>query len=394
MNKLKKTILLLLAVVISQSYAQVPQDAWVLGGGVSYPKLVNTTLSPSMINYGLYVSGQRDFTESTSLRALIRFFHLEGTNTLAGSTGDAKSTGVNSNIDLLYKLDPSAVVYPYFGMGVGVAAWMLDNPASPTTSNIGIGDIILDFQLNFLFGGTFEYDEDFKLNAEFGLHVLPIYSLDGDRTKNAGSTLIGGNYDSYATFEFGVLYYLDKGEASTRYNTSYAGGLTQKPDQLQTVRAEIDYDRIEDIVKKYIPSEVIKEVVVEKPVDRGGMPVDRSGTAMRYDNWVLVGVNYEFNSNRLSPEAYPILYHTVQVLIQNPEMKIEIHGHSDNIGSEVFNQKLSEQRAQAVKYYLMSKGISENRLRVVGLGEKMPIADNKTAFGRQINRRIEFKVIK
>ena len=76
----------------------------------------------------------------------------------------------------------------------------------------------------------------------------------------------------------------------------------------------------------------------------------------------------------------------------NPEMKLDIDGHTDNVGTEEKNQILSDNRANAVKAYLVKKGIDESRITSTGHGELEPIADNKTAAGRQQNRRSELKL--
>ncbi|MDP3684896.1 MAG: OmpA family protein, partial [Ignavibacteria bacterium] len=95
----------------------------------------------------------------------------------------------------------------------------------------------------------------------------------------------------------------------------------------------------------------------------------------------------------LTPESYPILVNAVQLLLSNPDMKVEIQGHTDNIGSDSFNQKLSEQRAETVKRFLVAKGVAASRLSTVGVGPSNPVSNNKTAEGRSLNRRIEFKVL-
>ena len=71
---------------------------------------------------------------------------------------------------------------------------------------------------------------------------------------------------------------------------------------------------------------------------------------------------------------------------------LEIHGHTDDQGDDAKNQKLSDDRAAAVKKYLTDKGIADNRTKSYGHGETMPVADNKTSAGRAQNRRVEFKV--
>jgi len=76
-----------------------------------------------------------------------------------------------------------------------------------------------------------------------------------------------------------------------------------------------------------------------------------------------------------------------------PTLKIEISGHTDNVGSSSYNQKLSRERAKAVVDYLLRQNIAANRLVFEGYGMDQPIADNSTAEGRQQNRRTEFKVL-
>ena len=75
-------------------------------------------------------------------------------------------------------------------------------------------------------------------------------------------------------------------------------------------------------------------------------------------------------------------------------MKVEIIGHSDNLGAEKFNLKISLERAQTVKEYLVGKGIDGSRLTVSGKGSAEPISENRTSVGRAMNRRIEFHIVK
>ncbi|CAB1063588.1 hypothetical protein D1BOALGB6SA_8371 [Olavius sp. associated proteobacterium Delta 1] len=78
------------------------------------------------------------------------------------------------------------------------------------------------------------------------------------------------------------------------------------------------------------------------------------------------------------------------VLKKNPKLKIEIQGSTDNIGASEYNQILSEQRARAIRKYLVEKGIQPERLSAVGYGSTRQAATNKTAAGRALNRRIDF----
>jgi outer membrane protein OmpA-like peptidoglycan-associated protein len=103
-------------------------------------------------------------------------------------------------------------------------------------------------------------------------------------------------------------------------------------------------------------------------------------------------VHFDFDKYNIKKIYVPDLDQHVAYLSVNPSSPVTIEGHTDSIGSDQYNQKLSERRANAVRQYLIEKGIVSSRIRVVGYGEQKPIADNKTKEGRAINRRAEFEV--
>jgi outer membrane protein OmpA-like peptidoglycan-associated protein len=107
---------------------------------------------------------------------------------------------------------------------------------------------------------------------------------------------------------------------------------------------------------------------------------------------VLNNIFFDFNKSTLRPDSYPELERLLKLLNDLPTLKIEISGHTDNIGSATYNKKLSQDRAKSVVDYLISKGIKSERLTFVGYGFDKPIATNDTEEGRQMNRRTEFKV--
>tara|TARA_R110000744_G_scaffold232318_6_gene350410 strand:+ start:33 stop:539 length:507 start_codon:yes stop_codon:yes gene_type:complete len=104
-----------------------------------------------------------------------------------------------------------------------------------------------------------------------------------------------------------------------------------------------------------------------------------------YDN-----LNFESGKSKIIPSSYNSLNELAEYLKENLKFKIEIVGHTDSQGNEIYNQKLSLSRADAVANYLIDKGINKGRIKTLGLGETKPIADNTTAKGREINRRVEF----
>jgi len=102
---------------------------------------------------------------------------------------------------------------------------------------------------------------------------------------------------------------------------------------------------------------------------------------------------YAVNKAIILDESKPALDHLAQMLIDNPGMSIEIDGHTDNVGTKAYNQKLSTARAKNVVDYLVSKGIDAKRLQYKGFGDTKPLDTNNTEEGRAKNRRTEFKVL-
>jgi OmpA-OmpF porin, OOP family len=104
---------------------------------------------------------------------------------------------------------------------------------------------------------------------------------------------------------------------------------------------------------------------------------------------------FDFDKSVLKPGAFPELERVVKLMNDRPAMTIEIGGHTDNVGTDAYNQKLSERRADAVMKFITSKGINVSRVTSVGYGEKMPrVSNDEEIGGREVNRRVEFKIIK
>jgi outer membrane protein OmpA-like peptidoglycan-associated protein len=110
--------------------------------------------------------------------------------------------------------------------------------------------------------------------------------------------------------------------------------------------------------------------------------LDKYGRAVLY-------INFDFNKATIRPDGKPIVAQVVKLMKDNPELKVAINGHTDNIGSPSYNLKLSEERAKSVVDALVASGISRARLSSGGFGSSQPIADNDTEKGRAKNRRVE-----
>jgi len=104
-------------------------------------------------------------------------------------------------------------------------------------------------------------------------------------------------------------------------------------------------------------------------------------------------VRFETSSNRLKQSSISVLNEVVDIMKANPSYNVRISGHTDSVGNADSNQSLSERRAAAVVDYLVNKGVNRSRLSSVGFGETSPMADNNTAEGRRLNRRVELRVV-
>ena len=124
------------------------------------------------------------------------------------------------------------------------------------------------------------------------------------------------------------------------------------------------------------------------------------GCPKKYTNVVITATKieikqtifFDFNKAKIKPVSFPLLNEVAQALKDNPTIKVEIGGHTDSVGNDKFNLKLSASRAASVKAYLAKQGIDTGRMTSKGYGENVPIADNRTADGRSQNRRVEFVI--
>jgi outer membrane protein OmpA-like peptidoglycan-associated protein len=134
------------------------------------------------------------------------------------------------------------------------------------------------------------------------------------------------------------------------------------------------------------------------PLEPGVAP---DGCPKKYTNVVVTEtrieikqtVYFEFNKATIKPVSFPLLDEVARALVDNPSIKVEVQGHTDAVGDDKRNLKLSHKRAESVRAYLVKRGVSDARMTAKGYGENVPIADNRTADGRSQNRRVEFVII-
>lgn len=123
-----------------------------------------------------------------------------------------------------------------------------------------------------------------------------------------------------------------------------------------------------------------------------GVAVDADGCEQK-GSITLEGVSFELDSSDLTAASRPVLARIAADLKKYPRLRVELQGHTDSSGSDAYNLKLSERRAQAVREYLLAQGVSGEQVEARGYGEAQPIASNATAEGRARNRRVVMKVL-
>ena len=134
-----------------------------------------------------------------------------------------------------------------------------------------------------------------------------------------------------------------------------------------------------------------QEAQLRAELEGTGVSVTRIG-----DNITLNmpgNVTFATDSSDLSPAFFNVLNSVGKVLNEYGKTVVEVAGHTDSTGSDVYNQSLSERRAASVATYLQSQGVSGQRIITVGMGEGRPVADNSTPSGRQANRRVEITMV-
>jgi outer membrane protein OmpA-like peptidoglycan-associated protein len=261
------------------------------------------------------------------------------------------------NLDVLYKFLPCELVSPYFVFGMGATNFTNDNSFNPD-----VDDTFFGYQVNLGAGIEWGFNENLVLKTEAVYRTASNNKIDGNERLNENSKgLFGGNADTYATIDIGLVWYFSLGEVSDLCNKC--------PEGYREVM-------VRDTV-------IIEKVIKEKTKDTIIV-----GSKEPY----LFGVNFAFDKYELHPESYAVLERAVKILKENPDIHILISGHTDNKGSSDYNKILSEKRVKTVYDYLLSNGISDERISQNWFGEDKPLKENDTDINRAFNRRVEIKI--
>jgi OOP family OmpA-OmpF porin len=378
----------------------------------------------SSLGYGLYIKKQ--FTPYFSLKLDGIRGKLKGDNSEAYESGAVVADGNNTafetdlsyagtlsaqvnmfNIDLFKKQD---VLQLYVTAGAGLAGYKPTVTSSAgTTSDYAGGKTISELVIPVGLGAKFRVSE--RINFDLGWSV---YFVDGD---NVDGTYRNNNSDKFNYAHAGLEFALGKGPQLAYYNpvaASYDEALKAK--QLAgSLKSDLDNQKAENAKLRSDMDDLLKDTdgdgVADKLdkcpgtptgtiVDGGGCPLVAPKPVVtekviiteedrRIVRDAIKNLEFDLGKATIRSKSYPTLNRVANLLVKK-NFSLKLAGHTDNTGSNELNMRLSKDRAESVKAYLVSQGVNASRVEATGYGESQPIASNKTAAGRQKNRRVEF----
>jgi OOP family OmpA-OmpF porin len=252
----------------------------------------------------------------------------------------------------------------------------------------------LDFLIPFTNEGVFR---PFLLVGGGGINQNYNGHYEFDGMANAGVGTLIRLTDTLFFRADGRYVWADEDMGTNNYNRTFDGhvnlglvamfgGQEAPPEPVQTACVDSDGDGVCD------DADLCPGTAAGTAVDAKGCPVEKAAPAMAA-NQKFEDVHFAFDKSDLDAEAQSILDNastTIGELVKTyPDLKVEVSGHTDWIGTDGYNQGLSERRANSVKTYLTRKGVDAGRITTYAYGESRPIATNETAEGRALNRRAE-----
>lgn len=317
------------------------------------------------------------------------------TTTGASIRGDIESTALMTNV--WYDFNRDGVVQPYVGVGVGAAKIdFIDEDDTVLFGQAGLGlnfklsdAVFLDLGARYFESRSPEF-ENLTMDYRGTSVVLGVrFNFPGDEAEPAGERDSDGD---------GVPDARDRCPGTplgTKVNAegcadSDGDGVIDTRDLCPGTPpgTPVDVNGCSDI-----DGDGISDRIDSCPNSPPGQAVMSNGCAAE-QSVVLDGVNFEFGSAKLEVNAQRLLDRVGQSLLDSPTFVVELQGHTDNLGPDAYNLILSQDRANAVKAYLIGKGVEPERMVARGYGERQPAADNGTEDGRTRNRRVEMKVLR
>ena len=395
---MKKLLLgvLLIASAITAANAQTEASKWsiALRGGVDYFRVTPmSTITDEVFgsnrmakyvndaSWGAGLSIEKTLNPLFGLGLDVDYLNYNKNN-LTGRTIDPTLFGSVNLTNLLFPHRTSAKFNLYSRFGAGAAFYkgtpkVLNSEEKSSISPVGATNLLAEWNLSRKIALGLEGGYRAYLREDLGGTTTPI---DKDKNNDAWTAMVN------LRFKLGSL-------------ASHVRDLTLDqyyPAPAPVVKnTENPYDdsalvgRLNNADKKLGDIENRLAALEQGLKDLGNKPVGSTVNAS------FQNIEFEFNSAKLTEDSYATLNQIASLLKNNPTWaKLNVSGHTDNIGSDTYNQKLSDKRAKAVVDYLVSKGVSASTVSSAGYGESKPIATNATEEGRQKNRRVEFEIVK
>lgn len=342
------------------------------------------SVAGGQISYGWVLS------DRWSLEAMAGHSNLDGGPDIRISEG---------SLNLLFSLSPHSSFSPYLLGGVGMMHTDSDiqDPESSSLGNLGLGlkirfgdspvSLRLEYRERFeSFNTDSNHDSITSLGLQFAFGgqpppapapaVVEDGDADGDRVPNSRDRC--PNTPAGQTVDI-------RGCPIDSDGDGVADGQDQCPGTRQGVQVDAQGCERDD------DNDGIVNRLDNCPNTTAGVPVDIRGCEIS-EVIELPGVNFETNSDRLLSGTQTVLNDAAATLRRNPDLIVEVAGHTDSAGSDTHNASLSERRAITVRDFLVARGANADNLTVRGYGEGQPIADNATADGRARNRRVELRI--
>ncbi|WP_219222507.1 DUF6089 family protein [Pedobacter antarcticus] len=372
----------------------------------------------SSLGYGLYIKKQ--ITPYFSLRLDGIRGKLKGDNSEAYKSGVTISDGNSAfktdlsyaaslnaqvnlfNIDMFRKED---AVQLYVSGGAGLAGYKPTVTSAAGTSDYAGGKTISELIIPVGLGAKFKLNE--KVNLDLGWSV---YFVDGD---NLDGTYRNNNKDKFNYAHAGLEFALGKGKQLAFHNpvaATYDEALAAKQ-TADALKGDLDQQKADNVKLRAEMNDLLKDSDGDGVADRldkcpntpAGTVVDGSGCPFAVvkekviiteaDRKVVAeaikDLEFDLNKATIRPKSYTTLNRVAALLVEK-NFSLKLAGHTDSTGPAALNMRLSKERAESVKAYLVSQGANASRIEATGYGKDQPIASNKTAAGRQKNRRVEF----